>query len=268
MNYNIRFSCVSHVGKSRKINQDNFLCNGYYMQVEKNQVSSSVQGEISLKNNPVIMGIFDGLGGEECGEVASYIAARNFSRAIFSENIIFDLEKLYFDTNEKICDYITENQLRSMGTTAAALVFAKKEIILSNIGDSKIFLFSNKKLEQISKDHVIDTLMFVGKSPLTQNLGIPSSELIIEPYIARGYYNKGDVYLICSDGLTDMLTMKEIENILSNHAFEKVSSILLDRALENGGKDNITIIVCQITNKLNCLLKRLVNKRMRKVYGA
>lgn len=236
MNYKICFSCVSHIGKCRSVNQDNFLCNGQYMELDNNKIVFPLEGEIQSKNYPVVLGIFDGMGGEECGEVAAYIAAKNFAESILSKDIVSDLKKIYYDTNEKICAHIVRNKLNSMGTTAATLVFSKKEIILSNIGDSKIFLFSDKKLEQISVDHIIASPMGVGKSPLTQNLGIPTTEFTIEPYIAQGCYNNGDIYLICSDGLTDMVTFEEIQSVLSTTKFENISNVLLERALVNGGK--------------------------------
>lgn len=260
MKYNILFSCISHIGKCRSVNQDNFLCNGQYMKLDNSEVVFPLEGEIQSENYPVVLGIFDGMGGEECGEVAAYIAAKNFAESILSKDIVSDLKKIYFDTNEKICDYIIKNKLSSMGTTAATLVFSNKEIILSNIGDSKIFLFSDKKLAQISVDHIITSSLGGGKSPLTQNLGIPTTELMIEPYIAQGCYNNGDIYLICSDGLTDMVTFEEILSVLSNTKFENISNVLLEKALANGGKDNITLIVCKVKRDFQWLPKRLINK--------
>ena len=70
--------------------------------------------------------------------------------------------------------------------------------------------------------------------------------MIIRPFIATGIYNHNDIYLICSDGLTDMLTNDELEYILQKKPSVKVAEEMVERALERGGKDNITIIVCQV----------------------
>ena len=141
-----------------------------------------------------------------------------------------------------------------MGTTAAMLLFSKKDITLCNIGDSKVFSFSEGELEQISKDHVVISA-FGTKPPLSQSLGIPPNELLIEPYLAQGRYKNGDIYLICSDGLTDMVMLDEIRGILVNYSIQEASSALVSKALENGGRDNITIILLGVKQKKNKFLK-------------
>ena len=151
-----------------------------------------------------------------------------------------------------------------MGTTAAMLVFADKEIALCNIGDSKIFRLYDGSLEQISKDHV-GVSAFGVKPPLSQNLGIPPSELVIAPYFARGAYNDGDVYLICSDGLTDMVSVEEITEVLVSKPIEEAITLLLDKALANGGKDNTTIILCKIERQSGWLFKRKRHTKSKEV---
>lgn len=84
------------------------------------------------------------------------------------------------------------------------------------------------------------------KPPLSQNLGIRPSELIIDPYAAGFEYHDGDVFLICSDGLTDMVSQDEIAAILRETDYEESANSLLKKAPENGGKDNITIILCKV----------------------
>ena len=85
------------------------------------------------------------------------------------------------------------------------------------------------------------------KTPLTQHLGINPEDFLIEPYIAKGELKAGDVYLLCSDGLTDMLSNLEIDEILSAGASpEEDVRRLVDAALEKGGKDNVTAIVCRV----------------------
>lgn len=227
---------------------------------------------------PYVFGVFDGMGGEECGEMASLIAAKCAAKLKIGPCPIDDLQQYCKTANEEICKFADDHNIGAMGTTAVLLAFAENEIDLCNIGDSKAFRFDGEKLEQISVDHY--AAPFYGKKPpLSQNLGIPPSEMVIEPHFARGYYHDGDIYLLCSDGLTDMVSIEEIANILTetvagktpgrsedvvagetpgrsklvvasettavNNATEK----LLQRALENGGSDNITIILCKVKKK-------------------
>ena len=92
--------------------------------------------------------------------------------------------------------------------------------------------------------------------PLSQNLGIPPDLFVIEPHVARVKYNIGDIFLLCSDGLTDMVDLSSIKEILSRIPFEKATESLVDAALSNGGKDNITVILCRIeSNKKTPFIK-------------
>lgn len=261
MHYIILYSCVSHIGKARSINQDNFICDNRYMEAHEENIGFPLSGITSPKKNS-LFGIFDGMGGEECGEIASYIAAKKASALEIGRDAVTDLLQFCQKANTDICDYANENEVSAMGTTAAMLAFTNDGITLCNIGDSKIFRFSDDALEQISKDHVTVSA-FGMKPPLSQNLGIPPTELVIDPYFAQGTYNDKDVYLICSDGLTDMVTEEEITRILSETTFDEVVGKLLNTSLQNGGKDNISIILCKIERRglLNKLFRSKNTKK-------
>lgn len=253
MEYSISYSCMSHKGNVRIINQDNFICNGYYIKTDDSEVEYPLSGAVNSKTS-TLFGIFDGMGGEECGEVASYIAAEKASTMSLNKDSVFTLLEYCKQANEKICEYAENNAVTAMGTTAAMLLFSKNEITLCNIGDSKIFRFSDNELEQISKDHVVIST-YGTKPQLSQNLGIPPDQLLIEPYLSQGGYKDGDKYLICSDGLTDMLTNDEIKELLEKHSIEEAAPNLISRALENRGKDNVTVILLEIKQMKNKLLK-------------
>lgn len=255
MNYKIRYSCWSHVGKRRSTNQDNFICDGKYLKESNESFLFPLTGCFT-PNSSALLGVFDGMGGEEHGEIASLIASQCASKVSVGENPTESLLSFCRDANEKICKYTDENDLFSMGTTAALLAFSDKEIALCNIGDSKIFRFADRELEQISVDHY-SVAVYGHKPPLSQNLGIPETEMIIDPYVARGQYNDGDVYLICSDGLTDMVTADNITQILLETEFSNTVNILLKTALENGGKDNITIILCRVEREKRSVFHRI-----------
>lgn len=252
MQYSISYWCVSHIGNIRSINQDNFICDGRFMETN-DCIGFSLSG-IKSSTDFSLFGIFDGMGGEECGEVASYIAAQNASAIKIGKDAVTDLSKFCLKANTDICDYANENKVSAMGTTAAMLAFSHNGVTLCNIGDSKIFRFCNGALEQISKDHVA-VAAFGVKPPLSQNLGIPPTELIIDPYFAQGAYNDKDIYLICSDGLTDMVTTEQITEVLAYTPIEEANTELLEKALSNGGRDNITIILCKIGREYGCFFK-------------
>jgi len=242
--YKIEYFYTSHIGKCRKVNQDNFICNNEYLQAQNEGTQGILFGKTVTTTRP-LFGIFDGMGGEECGEMAAYLAAREAQD--LNEEGKPELELLAYcqRANQSICNYTKEQELSSMGTTAAILWLQKKKIYLCNIGDSKIFRFSNQNLQQISYDHV--SIAMPGKKPpLTQSLGIPEEELHISPYITTIEYENKDIYLICSDGLTDMLTAKEIAGILQQANRRALAEELLQKALNNGGKDNVSFIVLYI----------------------
>jgi len=259
MKYEVYFAVACNTGKVRKTNQDNFYCSGDYLESINDALDSIKSDKISTESNPAFA-VFDGMGGEQDGEIAAHIAAKTFDKLCRSigpkdtNNFLLDSCK---QINNNITDYAKQKYASCVGTTAAMLIFSKKEIYACNIGDSKIFCYDDKTLTQISKDHVID-IFKDRKAPLTQYLGIPESEFIIGPYIAQGLYKDGDYYLICSDGLTDMLSEDEIKNIISKNKDVKICvDILLEQALSKGGKDNITVILCNIKKKQNIFFKRL-----------
>ena len=260
MGHKIEYYFASHVGKCRKVNQDNFYCNGASMHHVNRGTGGVRKGSVDCRENP-IFAVFDGMGGEEQGEMAAYLAAKEMEDFSFEGS--FDREFFDFCTaaNQKICEYTQQNGISSMGTTAAILGFTEEGSCLCNIGDSKVLRFSRNGPEQISMDHVA-VCPFGKKPPLSQNLGIPPTEMIIDPYFARGTYRDGDYYLICSDGLTDMLSPEAIQKILYAAPEPEAASLeMLRAALFNGGKDNVTFILCRIEKVRRGLGKLFARKR-------
>lgn len=186
MQYDISYSCITHIGNVRKINQDNFICNHQYLNVDDTNPKFPITGCIKPKG-AVLFGVFDGMGGEECGEIASLIAAKAALEMPITKSGVMFFTEYCKRANKEICKYADDNKISAMGTTTAMLLFYKSAITLCNVGDSKIFRFSNCKLEQISKDHVTVSI-FGKKPPLSQNLGIPPNLLVIEPYLSQGKY--------------------------------------------------------------------------------
>jgi protein phosphatase len=141
-----------------------------------------------------------------------------------------------------------------MGSTAVLLKVSHDSASVLNLGDSKAFLFRKDRMEQISVDHTDRALLEQygikkRKPALTQHLGIEPSEMTIDPFSATIDIQLHDQFLICSDGLTDMVSTDRIEEILrSGVRPEKSVHTLINEAIANGGKDNITVIVSKIVS--------------------
>lgn len=260
--YEICYAIACDKGKARVINQDNFWCLGKYLKAENKGLAQTESGGVPSETNPAFA-VFDGMGGEQYGEAAAYIAAYTFGK-LRNEAKPSDPEKFLIDAcrkmNNNITAYADKRHADCVGTTAAVLMCGDKKIYACNVGDSKIYRYHGGNLTQISKDHVLD-IYKDRKPPLVQFLGVPETEFIIEPHTAREAYSCGDYYLICSDGLTDMLSADEIKDILSENKDVKICvDTLLAGALSRGGKDNITIILCKIQKRRDPFLKKLLMK--------
>lgn len=246
MNYRISYQCCSHTGKLRKNNQDNFLCGGQVLPADQGTAPAFVQG--AQTGQAAVFGVFDGMGGEEKGELAALMAAETAAQMQPGDAPLEDLIEVCRKANGKICRYIQEENLRAMGTTAAMLCISGEEASLCSVGDSSIFRLRQGKLEQLNQLHTVPGA-YGTKPGLYQYLGIPEGEQLLEPDLRRERLSPGDEYLLCTDGLTDMLTRTELEQILNTQPFEEAAQRLQDAALERGGKDNITLILCRVEER-------------------
>ena len=236
----IEYAVVSATGKVRRNNEDNYCCCGKIRE-DVNDVSDSVcSGTVDAGANE-LFAVFDGMGGEACGEVASYIAASCsmlFTRAkdAYGEY----LRELAAFINDKIREGTQARSLVLMGTTAAMLQAAGEDVYILNSGDSRIYKLSSHELRQISEDHILP----VRGNAITQFLGMPEG-YEPSPYVAKGRYKPGDMFLLCSDGVTDMLSDDEICRIIDDDRMgvDVLVRALADAALDKGGVDNTTALL-------------------------
>lgn len=251
MDYFIEGACKSVIGKVRNNNEDNFCFNLKNME-EQNNGSEIIKVKCTNEDY-FTFAIFDGMGGEEKGERASYIAStilREYLKEHKNEEMNWNE---YVElANDRICEEIYGKD--RMGTTMAGSQFCKDYISISNIGDSRIYILKDGKLIQISVDHNEAKLQEKfninknSKARLTQHLGIKKEEMIIQPFITQIQYDDVQKILICSDGITDMLSDNDIEKILCQSS-DSVNAIevLIEKAMENGGIDNTTVMVFDIS---------------------
>lgn len=264
MAYQIEYAYTCHIGKIRNNNEDNFWCCGDSLEAQNQGMSHIRSGYMKQSEYP-LLAVFDGMGGESCGEMAAFLAAEacgeHFKTA--KDGIRNDpeefLNEICESMNQAICDYGRTNRINSMGTTAALLAFAEDAVYSCNLGDSRIYKSDREKFYQISQDHVLGRSLF-GKAPLTQYLGMEEENLQLEPSISRQEIKIGDRFLLCSDGITDMLSDGEIADILSRDIpVAKTVEILVDRALKKGGRDNITVVLCEIMEQPRNMFRRVLN---------
>lgn len=252
MRLSIDAACGCNVGKIRKNNEDNFFFDSKCLELDNLGLRNTACFSDSLKNG-LMLAVFDGMGGENYGEVASFTAARQMQSITRSLSDYFVserkyLSKLTMQLNDAIVAEKKELCTDRCGSTMVALYFSSGYVYTCNIGDSRAYRLRDGEFLQLTVDHVEKRPEGERKkAPLTQHLGIDSEDMQIEPYIAKGKINKGDTYLLCSDGLTDMLTNFEISDImLQNENPVDCVECLIKAALEHGGRDNITVIVCRI----------------------
>ena len=241
----VEYYCVSHIGCTRSENQDNFICEKAYNTDAKNTPITRCNSAFSV-SEPVMLGVFDGMGGGEYGEVASLLSSQAASEMTFGPDIPQSIEDMFNTANRRICEFRDEHATGSVGATAAVLVFTPDMILSGNIGDSRIFRMTGSDFLQVSKNHVLQ-VGNMSKATLSQHLGIPEDERILRPYFLQSEWVPGDKYIICSDGLTDMVSYEEIGETCKSGSPKDFAESLLAKALENGGVDNITLIVAGIT---------------------
>ena len=244
--------CGCVVGQLRANNEDNFLFRGAYLGQDNDGLDRILTWRTSLKT-PTYLAVFDGMGGEANGEEAAWIAARTLQECtdqLPGERV--SLEDVCQKANGRICQRARERGTGLEGTTVAILCLHDMEAEIANLGDSRIFLLRDNELRQLSVDHTDQDLLqaqgITGRKPrLTQHLGIEPEELVIQPYVSRMETRVGDRFLLCTDGLTDMVQEEEIRQILGALLpMGRTVEELITRALDGGGRDNITVICCDV----------------------
>lgn len=254
----IESAAITHVGLVRTKNEDNYYVNGKIKEDMKLPTEGYAETE---DHDAYLYAVCDGMGGEGLGEVASMIAVKvlgDFQMTDIRQSAIDYMQR----ANKLICYASEKNNGVTIGTTLALLYIHGNKAISYNVGDSRVYLLRKKELYLLSEDHteaarmvnmgVIseeDAKHHPAKHKLTQYLGVSSEEMIIEPYISQEIkVKKNDIFLVCSDGLTNMVTDDEIREILSLKKFDVVSLAkeLSAAAEAHGGKDNTTVVVAKV----------------------
>ena len=215
--------------------------------------------EDSLVVQPPLFAVADGIGGAKAGEVASAVAVQAVEGARDSgEPVEAQLAGIVRDANRRIYDLaVADESRRGMGTTLTLAKVHGDEVSLAHVGDSRAYRLRDGELSQLTRDHsLVAELERSGqitaeaaehhpqRSIITRALG-PEPDVEVDTYTLAG--REGDVFLICSDGLTSMISDDEVGSIVrSASTLDEAADALVLAANQSGGKDNITVILFRL----------------------
>lgn len=202
--------------------------------------------------------VADGMGGAQAGEVASRIARDMFEERTDDGTPEEQLARVAHEANRRIFEHSQEDSSRSgMGTTLTGALVAGDEVTIVHVGDSRAYLMRDGRLRQLTRDHsLVEELRRQGRltseeaeehpqrSIITRALGPERDvELDVHTHQARS----GDLFLLCSDGLTSMVRQDRLEEIVANSpSLQKAADRLVAEANEMGGRDNITVVLFRL----------------------
>src|SRR4051794_841352 len=226
---------MTDVGRQRHTNEDN-----YY-------------------DEPPLFAVADGMGGAQAGEVASEMAISEFVAERDKEAPAEEqLEEIAKAANRKIWDTAQSDTRRAgMGTTLTAAMLDGQTVAVGHVGDSRLYLYRDGSIERMTRDHsLVEEFVRQGKltpeqaekhpqrSVITRALG-PEGDVEVDTF--RIAARDGDLFLLCSDGLSGMVADQPLASILgSEGSLDEMARLLIEAANENGGRDNITAVLFRV----------------------
>lgn len=269
---------TSHVGRVRKGNEDNYLL----LSISRSRAWTSSQDDgefviesqkFEIDDNGLVLAVSDGMGGAMAGEVASKMAVECVCEKLLDEDIEETLTPEAYEYNliaklynaTLYANHIVHQQGRSdpqfqgMGATFTGMGITSRGIDLIQVGDSRAYLIRNGKIYQVTKDQslvqqLIDAQQISPeeaethtlKNVILQALGAQNE---IFPVSARLEPKQGDVLLLCSDGLSNKVSPASMQRIVLDNieSLEMACADLVTEANENGGEDNITVVIAKLT---------------------
>jgi len=215
------------------------------------------RNEDALVCEPPLFAVADGMGGAKAGEVASRLAAETLREQEFGDLPAPEQTvELIREANRRVFAYSSENaSARGMGTTMTVALVEENKVTIGHVGDSRAYLLRDEQLTQLTQDHsLVAELVRSGRlsaeeaeshprrSVITRALGT-DSEVEVDVFSLQG--QDRDIYLLCSDGLTSMVSDDEIASLLSasRDDLDEAGKKLVDAANQAGGEDNISVVL-------------------------
>ncbi len=231
------------IGKKRKLNQD--------------YIFSSDEKIGNLSN---VFIVADGMGGHAAGDLASKSAVEVITRSIgesFESNPSIILRKAIEAANERVFEVAEANpELEGMGTTVVAATFIGRFLQVANVGDSRLYIIHDREIRQVTVDHSLveemvrrgavtreDSSHHPKKNIITRAVGVKET---VDVDLFTEELEDGDMVLLCTDGLTNMVSDERIRmTVAASRDVTEAVIHLVDEANEQGGKDNISVILVQ-----------------------
>lgn len=233
---------ITDVGQRREINQDYLYCN---------------ETDVGIFPNMFI--VADGMGGHNAGDFASKFCVEEFIKNVLastSKTLIGTIEAAILKTNEALIAKALENiTLEGMGTTFVLATISQDILYVANIGDSRLYIINGESIKQITWDHSLVEEMIRNGDILREearfhpNKNVITRALGVNQKLDADYFEvtlkQGDIILLCSDGLSNMMDDLEILSVIKTcgEDLEASGHQLIKKANENGGKDNIAVIL-------------------------
>ncbi len=250
----LSYGLCTDAGRVRSGNEDNFYLDG---KLRKNTEISSMALKGTAGERPFLAAVCDGMGGEQRGEEASLLAAASLFPVPLEELPAAAVRGVQL-ANGRICERIRAVGGVRMGSTLSALYIDRGQALVCHVGDSRIYLYRRGSLSRLTDDQTRAASLVrmgllsqeeaenhPGRHELSQYLGIFEEEMVLEPQLAGPFpLEPGDWLLLCSDGLSDMVTDQGIEKCLGGFGTAGQKAKRLVRlALKGGGRDNVTALV-------------------------
>ena len=231
----IEFACQSHTGLQRRANEDNAYA------------------------SPPLFVVADGMGGAQAGEVASRIAIEAFEHSLDGTGSPEQrLADRILEANRQIHERSrTESGQEGMGTTLTAALLDDGELAIGHVGDSRAYLFRDGELSRLTRDHsLVDELVRRGELTEEEAAEHPQRSIItralgpepdVTPDTSTYPVRAGDVLLLCSDGLTSMISEESMAHVLRDRSsLDDAARELIEQANAAGGRDNITVVLFRL----------------------
>ena len=244
----VQFAALSDIGFRRKNNQDN-----HAVRLSPDAETFAARGHLFV--------VADGMGGHAVGELASKIAVDTIPHAYFknrSDEIPAALTQAIHDANTAIHEKGSQNlEFNRMGTTAVALALGPNGAVVGHVGDSRLYRIRREQIDQLTFDHSLewelirhgrlkpnDQMLPDIKHVITRSIG---PEAVVEPEVEGPFpVAPGDIFLVCSDGLTGLVKDAEIGAISKHLPLGDACRLLVNLANLRGGPDNITVVLAHV----------------------
>ena len=246
----IVLTAASRVGNIRSNNED--MVYAYDKFIRSDDYSTQFTTE---DNDRFTIALADGMGGHQAGEVASELTLENLRfyvhdmpRGLSTDKFREAMHMWLHSINNTVNARGRSNPMqREMGTTLVAVIYYNEKYYWINCGDSRLYRFRDGKLKQLTTDHSLNTMNGQTKhsNVLTNCIGAGCKDSYIDMCEFTDDLLPGDSYLLCSDGLNDMISDEQIEMLMSRNSSAEA---LCEEAVEAGGFDNVSVCVFTVDN--------------------